>query len=62
MRFLTDENIPTSIVNWLIDRGHDASISGAGEPDGHWLKLAEMEERIILSSDKDFGELVFRDD
>ncbi|MSU79950.1 MAG: hypothetical protein EXS16_17900 [Gemmataceae bacterium] len=44
--------------------GHDvtsASELGIGDPDSRWLTLAEGEQRLILTSDKDFGDLVFRD-
>ena len=64
MRFLTDENIPQLLVRWLRDQGHDvlsASELTPGEVDAAWLARAESESRIILTSDKDFGELVFRD-
>lgn len=64
MRLLADENIPRSIVVWLRTAGHDvllASESGLGQSDSHWLDLAANEQRVILTSDKDFGELIFRD-
>jgi predicted nuclease of predicted toxin-antitoxin system len=38
-----------------------ASELGLGDPDTRWLTLAESEQRLVLTSDKDFGELVFRD-
>jgi predicted nuclease of predicted toxin-antitoxin system len=64
MRFLADENIPNVIIRWLQAEGHDvlmATALAAGASDRHWLDLAEAEKRIIITSDKDFGELVFRD-
>jgi predicted nuclease of predicted toxin-antitoxin system len=64
MRILTDENVPQSVLTWLRATGHDvtsASELGIGAPDTRWLSLAESEQRLILTSDKDFGELVFRD-
>ena len=64
MRILTDENIPRSVLSWLRATGHDvtsASELGIGAPDTRWLSLAESEQRLILTSDKDFGDLVFRD-
>ena len=64
MRILTDENIPRSVLTWLRATGHDvtsASELGMGAPDKHWLTYAESELRLILTSDKDFGDLVFRD-
>lgn len=64
MRFLADENVPRGIVNWLRDGGHDAILAsevGAGDDDTEWLNLAYREQRIVITSDKDFGDLVFRD-
>lgn len=64
MQFLADENVAVPIVAWLRELGHDvlhASDQQAGAPDADWLSRAEAEERLILTSDKDFGELVFRD-
>src|SRR5262245_3553329 len=64
MRFLADENVAVPIVLWLRQLGHDvshASEQQAGAPDSDWLARAESEQRLILTSDKDFGELVFRD-
>jgi predicted nuclease of predicted toxin-antitoxin system len=64
MRILADENVPRSVLTWLRAEGHDvtsASDLGIGEPDTRWLTFAEAEQRLILTSDKDFGDLVFRD-
>ena len=64
MRILADENIPRSVLLWLRAGGHDvtsASELGIGDPESRWLTLAESEQRLILPSDKDFGDLVFRD-
>lgn len=64
MRFLIDENVPRPIFEWLQSQGHDVLLAGevaAGESDSHWLTLAESEQRLILTADKDFGELIFRD-
>ena len=64
MRILTDENVPRSVLAWLRATGHDvisASEVGIGDPDTRWLTFAESDQRLILTSDKDFGELVFRD-
>jgi predicted nuclease of predicted toxin-antitoxin system len=38
-----------------------ASEEEPGEDDSVWLEEAQEDERIILTSDKDFGELIFRD-
>lgn len=64
MRILTDENVPRSVLNWLRATGHDvtsASELGIGAPDTRWLTFAQAEQRLILTADKDFGDLVFRD-
>lgn len=63
MRFLIDENVPKLISDWLRLQGHDLVLAGeilAGETDKHWLELAENEQRLIMTADKDFGELIFR--
>ncbi len=64
MRFFADENIPGSILQWLRDQGYDvesASEIQQGALDEHWLSLAETQQRLILTSDKDFGELIYRE-
>lgn len=64
MKYLADENVAAKIVAWLRGRGDDvryAAEERPGELDSQWLHEAEAEERLILTSDKDFGELVFRD-
>ncbi len=64
MKYLPDENVPRRIVTWLRARGEDvlyAAEEHAGEIDAEWLRLAEADGRFILTSDKDFGDLVFRD-
>ena len=63
MRVLADENIDPDLVGWLRDQGHDVlSIREAarGAPDTRVLALAVEESRVLLTADKDFGELVFR--
>ncbi|MFM7131472.1 MAG: DUF5615 family PIN-like protein [bacterium] len=64
MRLLVDENIPRSIVNWLIESGHDvrwAAESLPGASDLTWATQAALNNQIILTNDKDFGELSYRD-
>jgi predicted nuclease of predicted toxin-antitoxin system len=38
-----------------------AAEAQAGAPDTSWAARAEQEQRVIMTADKDFGELVFRD-
>ena len=64
MRVLADENVPRSIVVWLRGEGHDvlyAAESRAQTSDDDLLTEAEAQGYVILTEDKDFGGLVFRD-
>lgn len=64
MRFLTDENIGPTVELWLREQGHDVfSIfeSARGLTDEAVLTLAFSENRILITSDKDFGEKIFRE-
>jgi predicted nuclease of predicted toxin-antitoxin system len=64
MDLFADENLAKEIVYWLRAAGHDilyAAETKPGSPDADWLEIAEKEHRIILTTDKDFGELIFRD-
>jgi predicted nuclease of predicted toxin-antitoxin system len=63
LRFLLNENIPGTVVNALRSQGHDAlwakeQMRGAG--DAVILARAQLEQRILVTQDKDFGELAFR--
>ncbi|MBL8826196.1 MAG: DUF5615 family PIN-like protein [Planctomycetaceae bacterium] len=63
MRLFADENVSRGIVNWLRQSGHDVtygSETSPGATDSTWLALAEAQQRLVITSDKDFGELVFR--
>jgi predicted nuclease of predicted toxin-antitoxin system len=64
MKFFADENVAQLIIQWLRQAGHDvlsAAEAGPGEDDAIWLHHAEQSRRVIVTSDKDFGELIFRD-
>ncbi len=63
MKLLADENIDPPLIVWLRSQGHDVlsvaeSHSGSGDAD--LLNLAEAEGRILLTFDKDFADLTFR--
>lgn len=63
MRLLADENMPGSVVAELRARGHDVlSVKEAmrGADDVAVLALAQAEVRIVITQDKDFGELAYR--
>lgn len=64
MRFLADENIEQPIIDYLLSCGHDILSVGdiaPGASDEKLLQLANSEKRILLTNDKDFGELVYRE-
>jgi predicted nuclease of predicted toxin-antitoxin system len=60
MRFLANENFPGAAVKALVADGHDVvwvRIAAPGTTDPDVLAWAVREERILLTFDKDFGEL-----
>lgn len=62
MKFLADENIERAVVKALRKSGHDVAYvaeDGGSSPDDEVLERARREHRILLTNDKDFGELVF---
>ncbi len=63
MRLLADENFPGLAVDALRKRNHDVAWvreDAPGSQDTEVLKRAQVEERILITFDKDFGELAFR--
>ena len=59
-RFLADENVPGAMVRALRSAGHDVACiaeTTPGLPDRDVLARASAEVRILLSFDKDFGDL-----
>lgn len=62
MRFLADESCDFALVRALQGAGHDvASIARItpGADDALVIELALRDTRILLTEDKDFGQLVF---
>lgn len=62
MKLLVDENIHGGIVAWLRAQGHDVAYAAegqSGDADNDLLALAQREGRVLITDDKDFGELVF---
>jgi predicted nuclease of predicted toxin-antitoxin system len=60
MRFLADENFPGTAVSALSAAGHDVSwisLVAPGSSDREVLSVAAREGRILLTFDKDLGEL-----
>ena len=63
MKILADENIPVSIVKALREDGNDVSearLVCGGCTDDQIIDLANREHRILLTQDRDFGELAIR--
>jgi predicted nuclease of predicted toxin-antitoxin system len=64
MRFLLDQSTDARLVSFLATAGHDAKRVGAdfpsGIPDHEVFAIAGQEQRILITDDRDFGELVFR--
>lgn len=63
MRFLVDESTGTAVAEHLRSMGHDVLAVGEVMPqatDHDILARAALEERIVVTNDKDLGELVFR--
>jgi len=64
MRFLVDENSGPILVKWLRDNGHDVfSIyeQARGLDDIAVIEKAFIENRILITNDKDFGGIIFRE-
>jgi predicted nuclease of predicted toxin-antitoxin system len=64
MRFLVDECTGPAVARWLRALGHDAlSIfeTARGLDDESILKKAFTEDRILITVDKDFGEMIYRE-
>jgi len=62
MRFLADECCDFSVVKALITAGYDVVCVSEIRPrsdDSEVIKLAVREKRIVLTEDKDFGQLVY---
>ena len=63
MRFLADEGVDGLIVNAVHDDGHDVRWMAedlGGTKDSVVLEAAVLDARILITEDKDFGELVYR--
>lgn len=63
MRFLANENFPLDAVEALRQQGHDVvwiRTAAPGIADPEVLNRAQTEARVLLTFDKDFGELAFR--
>ncbi len=63
MRFLANENFPGEAVAALQSDGHDVAwvrTAAPGSKDDDILSWATRDGRVLLTFDKDFGELAWR--
>lgn len=65
MRFLTDQDVYGVTVQLLRDLGHDVATAAqqglSRATDATLLQTAKVQERIFVTRDRDFGNLVFVD-
>lgn len=62
MRFLADESCDFAVVRALREAGHDIAAVAEINPgidDNVVIALAHSESRVLLTEDKDFGQLVY---
>ena len=62
MRFLADESCDFSVVRALRSAGHDVILVSETAPraeDSEVISLAVRESRMLVTEDKDFGQLVY---
>ena len=62
-KFLADENVPREVID--LARGNGLDITWVGElspgiDDDVVLNLAYVDDRVLITFDKDFGEMAFR--
>ena len=65
MRFLIDRCAGRRLADWLRDAGHDiveARLLGPDPGDAALLELATADNRILVTIDTDFGELIYLHD
>ena len=63
LRIIANENVPRPLIERLREAGHDVlSVleSMRAAPDVEVLRVAQRDQRLVVTFDKDFGELAFR--
>ena len=65
MNFLLDESAEFRLGRWLASQGHDVTAIARDYPhalsDREVLAIALREGRILITNDRDFGELIVRE-
>jgi predicted nuclease of predicted toxin-antitoxin system len=61
-QFLTDENIPPAIIQFLRDKGFDVNdvreLGKSRATDATIMDLARQEERVVVTFDKHFADIL----
>jgi predicted nuclease of predicted toxin-antitoxin system len=63
MRFLADENVSRFVIEKLRARGFEVTSireTRSAAPDKNILEVATAENCIVITEDRDFGELIIR--
>ena len=63
MNISVNENVSGTVIRLLREVGHDVLVakeSMAGAPDEEILERSQREGRLVVTHDKDFGELAYR--
>ncbi|MDP2753719.1 MAG: DUF5615 family PIN-like protein [Nitrospirota bacterium] len=63
LNFLVDVGVGKKVEEWLKENGYDVKTVRSIDPkakDTEILKIAISESRMVITMDKDFGELVFK--
>jgi len=62
-KFLIDENMPSELTKFLVDKKYDVKdVKGEylfGTSDIELFKISQEENRVIVTQDKDFGKIIF---
>jgi predicted nuclease of predicted toxin-antitoxin system len=64
IRLLADENLSRATVEKLRTAGFDVAFimeDARGAPDVEVLRIAKEQDRVLVTQDRDFGELIYRD-
>lgn len=63
MKILLDMGVGKAVADWLIEAGHevlDAAIDHQTTADLDLLAIANADGRLVITMDKDFGELAYQ--
>jgi predicted nuclease of predicted toxin-antitoxin system len=62
LKFLVDENVGRSVIDYLIGKGQDVVVTkeeSPGREDVQLLDYAYQDDRIIVTNDKGFGFFIY---